>query len=927
MESSDLAPVARASDAVELSLAGLSLSTTAHDKQSPHNPLTRGEKPPANHDKHSDPRLDSSPEDFRGNVVCASSSQDAGSSSSQLHNKVDRPEAIADDGSPAPALPIASVAATILASDLASHLSFPTDAVVILQDDCYGHRFSRPRTTKSHLSMIVERPERLRASVLGISAAYVRLGHRHLQDMRPNASITTAFGAPPFHIRKTSRVMSLLDPAVVAVHGKSWLTELHAMAASAGTKLAIGSKEVERVPNAFVDGNHASKKELHDGDLYLCKDSLAAFEGALGGVCDGVDAVFSSHHSATRAFVAIRPPGHHCAVDYPSGFCWLNNVHVGIEYAAQRHGLTHAAILDFDLHHGDGSQDIAWARNARSANMPRNTPLSKRLAIGYYSLHDINSYPCESGDQSKVSSASLCIDNAHGQSIWNVHLEPYSSATEFWNLYEQKYKVLLAKARTFLRLHTARLRASPKAGSAKSAIFISAGFDASQWEGAGMQRHSVNVPTDFYARFTADVVKLAMEEDTACEGRVISVLEGGYSDRALTSGVLSHVAGLCHARTSDKTSVASSQPTCNPEWWSHENLQALEQHISPALPPVQKKVKGGLVPTYASPTTSFSHKVVDPEKFSKSASETMRYVPAAGDEQPPLREMDWMLATHELSKLLIPSVRSTTSCTAESLAIPRVKKEVPVVDKLSAADSPRTLGRQLRERKSKPETPVATPRKTSQKMKKPRAPLPVPSVAAHSVPVVAASTTPTSAVPASDPLHTTPVTTDQSVDAQLDSLSSGVRKLKLRVCSQEEWDRKESERGEEPTVAVNGVAPAASAREAPRKIKLSFSTTASLPVTPVSEHPSHIDVNEQVAPSTAPPKTISQRAIDDRLDTTQSTRPVAQGPTAQNTKQEQSRPGSSLSGRESQPALPVWTATGSIPFAPVLGQQVQQPPH
>jgi histone deacetylase HOS3 len=205
----------------------------------------------------------------------------------------------------------------------------------------------------------------------------------------------------------------------------------------------------------------------------------------------------------------------------------LNNVHVGISHAALTHGLTHAAIVDFDLHHGDGSQAIAWEHNRRATTLSKNALPWKKTSIGYFSLHDINSYPCEMGDEEKVKNASLCIENAHGQSIWNVHLQPWKSEREFWELYETKYSVLLEKTRNYLRTQTERLRSLPNGPKPKGAIFLSAGFDASEWESSGMQRHKVNVPTEFYARLTRDVVRVAAEEGSAVDGRIISVLEGG----------------------------------------------------------------------------------------------------------------------------------------------------------------------------------------------------------------------------------------------------------------------------------------------------------------------------------------------------------------------------------------------------------------
>lgn len=594
------------------------------------------------------------------------------------------------------------------------------EVAVIMHDSCYGHRYSRLKTAKSTLSMIVERPERIHASILGASTAYVRLGGHHAGgENAPHPNHTEA-ALPPFKIRRTARTLDITSSYVTSVHGTAWMAELKEMCTLASERIAAGAKELDRTATA----TGPEKRKLHEGDLYLSPESLNAFEGALGGVADAVDAVFSPTTQTQRAFVAVRPPGHHCSADYPSGFCWLNNVHVGIEYAAQTYGLTHASILDFDLHHGDGSQAITWQRNSKNnekrLNAKPNSKLKLHPDIGYYSLHDINSYPCEMGDDEKVQAASLCIDNAHGQSIWNVHLEEWKTVEDFWRLYEGKYFVLLEKTRKFLKLHTARLRKEAKVVP-KAAVFISAGFDASEWEGAGMQRHKVNVPTEFYARFTRDVVELAQEEGLGCDGRVISVLEGGYSDRALCSGVLSHLSGLCAApQTMMKAEPANEIPLdqmmrglgingvssasrlrYDTTWWSAENLTALELKINPPPPAIAKKMRVGQQPTYATPTESFAYKVVDTDKFARSISGTMRDVARpARPPTPPAPEVDWVIATQELSKLLIPTNRQTRSCTPEELAVPKVQK--PRVSALPAtALEDAAKPRQLRDRRAK----------------------------------------------------------------------------------------------------------------------------------------------------------------------------------------------------------------------------------
>jgi histone deacetylase HOS3 len=611
-------------------------------------------------------------------------------------------------------------ACDIAEEQLAQELAHTAEAgtLVLIHDQCYGHRYARPKTNKATLSTIMERPERMLASVRGIASAYVHLGGRHSEGRNPLRPGQRPPERIPFKVRKTARAVDLRSQAVANVHGTKWMAEFTALCEDAERKLATTGKELARDP--------PSAPQFHPMDLYLCAESLNAIQGALGGVMDAVDAVFQGSaldSGVSRAFVCIRPPGHHCSADWPSGFCWINNVHVGIEHAMLNYGLTHAAIIDFDLHHGDGSQAIAWERNKRVQAMHKNTPNWKKTSIGYFSLHDINSFPCEDGDDEKVQAASLCIDNAHGQSIWNVHLETWSTPDQFWALYEDKYMVLLEKTRKYLRFHSNRLRKAPNHPAPKAAIFLSAGFDASEWETAGMQRHRVNVPTEFYARFTRDVVRLAQEADTAVEGRVISVLEGGYSDRALSSGVLSHLSGLCDGQLWSEAPRAGSLAldmqrrmngtgvreqddlmdgiatpvTYDPSWWHETRLAELENLVTPPPATAPKKVRTGPPAHFSSPTQSFTAKVVDPTKLHRTVSGRYPSTSPSRAPTPPPPEVDWATAAHALSKLLIPSDRQTQSCKPEELLEPKVKKEKPAPVLSSVHVDP--SGRQLRGRR------------------------------------------------------------------------------------------------------------------------------------------------------------------------------------------------------------------------------------
>ena len=600
-----------------------------------------------------------------------------------------------------------SVAAAHFRREMEHHQStadLDSQTLVLLHDDCYGHRFSRPRTSKAALASIVERPERIRAGVLGVSAAFVRMGRRYAGELFfPHPDLDPQHLPVPFRIRKTARAMPVNSPAVTNVHGTQWMDELAVMCDAAESRLALSGRELVRPNKREGDDDSAP---FHEGDLYLCSESLNAFQGALGGVCDGVDAVFSPSSRTSRVFVCIRPPGHHCSPEFPSGFCWINNVHVGISYAAMTHGLTHAAILDFDLHHGDGSQEIAWQQNNKALAAHRNVASYKKAAIGYFSLHDINSYPCEFGDMDKVRNASVCIEKAHGQSIWNIHLEPWKTTAEFWDHYRSKYSVLIEKARAFLRFHTKRLeRASSSSSSPshppKAAIFISAGFDASEWEGSGMQRHKVNVPTDFYAKFTADVVRMSEEEGLGVDGRVISVMEGGYSDRALTSGVFSHLAGLGDVVQKNRAAAVAPQwqsrlgsemmavpqndddhdtidsdgaaVEYDPEesgvsrgWWQSTDLDELEavaklSSEATATTNSQEKAKTGGGATYSAPTRSSSAKAVTNRK---SIDSGVKVSPGGNSETSlplPVPDVDWATSAYELCKVLIPDNRPTRS--------------------------------------------------------------------------------------------------------------------------------------------------------------------------------------------------------------------------------------------------------------------------
>ncbi len=402
-------------------------------------------------------------------------------------------------------------------------------ALIILSPLSVKHSFGRTWVTKSYVSTIVERPQRLLACSLGIAAA--------LSMYPSNYTLLSSTKKSPLH-----------SPHVLKIHGKNWPADLEKICKESEAKLAKGEVEVPA--------------DWNSGDIYLTKGTLDAISGVIGSVETAVDHIFKQDgETPKRAFVAIRPPGHHSHPCVPSGFCLLNNAQIAIEYAASSHDVTHAVILDIDLHHGDGTQDICWQKagfepdfgESAAGYVDEEDDGIKKEAndpkVGYFSLHDVNSFPTELGyaTSGNIKNASTCI-MAHDLAIWNVHLQPYDKEEDFYIAYQEKYTQLLKKADEYLsnaKLEYERSKSKSHGKEPhppfKALVVISAGFDASEYEVHTMQRHGVHVPTSFYSKFTSDAVKLANKHSN---GVLLSLLEGGYSDGALTSGVFSHLIGL-----------------------------------------------------------------------------------------------------------------------------------------------------------------------------------------------------------------------------------------------------------------------------------------------------------------------------------------------------------------------------------------------
>ncbi|KAG2009625.1 histone deacetylase clr3 [Coprinopsis cinerea AmutBmut pab1-1] len=434
----------------------------------------------------------------------------------------------------------------------------PKRSGVFLQNACLQHRYIRDQD----LSNVVERPERLRAVNIGLAAAIAHLEELLEDTATPNGSATAEYStdetdlaaalgkmklesadgaggstSSKIPIVQSQATVDLLNNAAVKfihgdIDGDVYLGTLKKWAKESTDKIAQGGSEI---PEGYSQG-----------DLYLCPGSIAAIQGALGTTCEAVDAVIGASRGEGkqedqihRAFVAVRPPGHHCGEDTPSGFCFVNNVAVAAAHAHLKHGINRVVIFDIDLHHGNGTQSIVWQINEETyrqkleqeAGAPNVKPGAQ---VFYGSIHDILSYPCEDGKPELVQAASVSLHHAHGQFIENIHLQTYTSEEHFWSeLYAKRYIQVIRKAEEFL---------DATGGPGDDVmVFISCGMDACEHEYESMSRHNRKVPTGYYYQFARDTSVLS---DKYAKGRLVSVLEGGYSDRALISGAMAHLAGL-----------------------------------------------------------------------------------------------------------------------------------------------------------------------------------------------------------------------------------------------------------------------------------------------------------------------------------------------------------------------------------------------
>lgn len=230
-----------------------------------------------------------------------------------------------------------------------------------------------------------------------------------------------------------------------------------------------------------------------DPDTAMSPASGEAALRAAGAVCAAVDAVMAGE--ADNAFCAVRPPGHHAEPSHAMGFCLFNSVAVGAEQVRAAHGLKRVAVMDFDVHHGNGTQAMFW----------------NDADLLYASTHQSPHYP---------GTGSIAERGVAGN-IVNAPLAPYTGSAEFRRAME-----------------TAILPAITE--FEPDFLLISAGFDAH----AADPLAALQLDEDDFAWATRQLMAVA---DRCCEGRVVSTLEGGYDLAALARSAAAHVRALMGA--------------------------------------------------------------------------------------------------------------------------------------------------------------------------------------------------------------------------------------------------------------------------------------------------------------------------------------------------------------------------------------------
>ena len=250
-------------------------------------------------------------------------------------------------------------------------------------------------------------------------------------------------------------------------------------------ELTHSQKYLEKINQSFP------KEDLVflDGDTIVSKGSKKAAYDAVGAIINAIDAVMNQEFN--NAFCVVRPPGHHAEKEQAMGFCLFNNVAVGATYLLEKYKLNKVAIIDFDVHHGNGTQDIFY----------------NEKKVLYISSHQFPFYP-GTGSKDEIGKFN---------NILNIPLKAGTVSEEFFNSYKKVYEKLNEFSPQF--------------------ILLSAGFDAHKNDPLA----NVNLESKDYYILTKEIMKIAKK---VCDNKIVSILEGGYNLSAIQESAKYHVEAL-----------------------------------------------------------------------------------------------------------------------------------------------------------------------------------------------------------------------------------------------------------------------------------------------------------------------------------------------------------------------------------------------
>ena len=287
---------------------------------------------------------------------------------------------------------------------------------------------------------------------------------------------------PPGHPERVDRLM-----AIYSAFDAMDLNHVLRIDAPIGTDTDILRVHPRAHIDAVTDAAPSVGSVALDADTHMSTGSLKAAYRGVGAMTKAVDMVLGGE--VQNAFAAMRPPGHHAEKKTPMGFCLFGNIAIAAKHALDAHGLERVAIVDFDVHHGNGTQDLLW-------DEPRTL---------FISSHQMPLYP---------GSGAAHETGASGNII-NIPLQANSGGAELRKAYE---RVVIPALNDF----------KPQL------LLISAGFDAHRNDPLA----NLNWDEVDFAWATQALCDVA---DTHCEGRVVSTLEGGYDLDALAASTRAHL--------------------------------------------------------------------------------------------------------------------------------------------------------------------------------------------------------------------------------------------------------------------------------------------------------------------------------------------------------------------------------------------------